>query len=248
MKKILLSMALLILFASSSFADLWAIRTYLEMMGQGSLIFNARQVMSVPADGNRAHMAFLTSYDFNGVFMFGGNDGIFAIYARKDYIELKNTGTVVFSSAKNYNITVSEPWGIHYVGVGARKYFFMDNWNISTIMPYAGLDIGGYFTSDTLSSITIRDSSGNVKAAGDMQATGGFFGVNVEAGADFWVINEVAILGKVGYRFCSGMIRSTKAAETQAFSGTLADVYDNRTDYSGFYIQLGVSLNFARYD
>jgi hypothetical protein len=247
LKKILLSLLLLILFASSGFANLWAIRTYLELMGQYSLIFNARQAMSVPAEGNVTHAAFLPSFDFNGVFMFGGDDGVYSLYVRKDYIELHNKNTVVFSAADNTSIFVDEPWGLHYVGIGGRKYFFIDDWHMNQIMPYAGIDLGGYFTSDTLTSVTFKDGSNNI-AKGDMQATGGFFGVNVEAGADFWIVNEIAVLGKIGYRFCSGMLRSTRAADPPWPAGTLADVYDTRTDFSGFYIQLGVSINFQRYD
>jgi hypothetical protein len=248
LKKILLSILITASLAPAACADLWAIRSYLEIMGQYSMVFNAKDVMSVPADGSMYHLVFLPSLDFNGVFMFGGNDGIFSLYVKKDYIELHNKDTVLFSAAKNYYITNDEPWGLHYVGVGGRKYFYIDSWATNRFLPYAGMDLGGYFTSDTVSNISIRDGSNSVKAAGSMLATGGFFGLNAEAGVDYWLINEVAIVGKIGYRYCFGTIRSRKVAETTAFAGTLADVYDMETDYSGFYLQLGISFNFMRYD
>jgi hypothetical protein len=84
-----------------------------------------------------------------------------------------------------------------------------------------------------------------------MEGSGSFFGVNAEIGADFWVTNEFAATAKLGYRFCGGTIRSTKVVETVPFSGasgSLADVYDMETNYSGFYLQLGLVLNFQRYD
>jgi hypothetical protein len=238
---------MLFLFASSGFADLWAVRSYIELLGQYSLIFNARDVMAVPADGNMTRAVFSPTLDFNGVFMFGGDDGIYSFYVKKDHIELKHKNTVLLSATDGSYITNDEQWGLHYIGLGGRKYFFIDNWNMLQILPYAGLDLGGYFTSNTTSKLYVKDSYGSLLASGEMEANGGFFGVNVEAGADFWVMNEFALIGKVGYRFCGGTIRSSKTSDTKTL-GPLADVYDVETDYSGFYIQFGVTMNFQRYD
>lgn len=251
MKKILLVICIASIFVSAVSAaseDLWAMRSYLEGMGQYNLIFNARDIMAVPADGNYIGMDFSLSLIFNGVFMFGSGSGIYAVYLKKDHIDLKNNKTRLFSAAHDTYITNDEQWGLHYLGLGARKYFFIEDWSVFQFLPYVGLDLGGYFTINTVSKITVKNSGGSVLAAGTMDAGGGFFGVNVETGADFWIMNEVGFVAKLGYRFCGGTIQSVKSAETVPFYGTLGDVYDIETNYSGFYIQLGVALQFQRYD
>lgn len=231
----------------AAFADLWAIRSYLEIMGQYSLIFNAEDAMSVPADGNIYRPVFTPSLDFNGVFMFGGDDGIFALYVKKDHVDLQQKNTVYFSAAQDTFVSVDEKWGMHYLGLGGRKYFFIDGWKAMQLLPYAAIDLGGYFTSNTVSKVVLKERNGSTIASGDMEANGGFFGVNVEAGADFWIMSEFAAVAKIGYRFCGGTVRSKNISGTP-FTGGLADVYDVPVDYSGFYIQMGVTLNFQRYD
>lgn len=248
MKKILFSIFVLFAFKTAVFADLWALRSWLEMLGQGSVIFNAKEVMAVPADGNGLNTAFSASLDFNGVFMFGGDDGIYALYVKKDHVVLPAKNTVVFSKAYNWSITNDEQWGIHYLGIGARKYFLAENWGVNLLLPYAAIDAGWYFTSNTVSKIYVKNSSGSILAAGEMEGTGGFLGMNVEGGADFWVMNDFAVTVKAGYRFCGGPVKSVKSAESAPFTGVLSDVYEQVVDYSGLYFQIGIAMNFQRYD
>jgi NADPH-dependent 7-cyano-7-deazaguanine reductase QueF-like protein len=74
----------------------------------------------------------------------------------------------------------------------------------------------------------------------------------VEAGADFWVTNEIGFTVKGGYRFCNGTTSSNITADNLVPYGTLKSYMNSanacKIDYSGFFIQLGVNLNFARYD
>jgi len=252
LRKIIISVFFMFACVSAARADLWAIRSYLEILGEYNIAFNARSEMAVPTAQDRTGTLLSPSLDFNGVFLFGGNDGIFSLYVKKGYIDNTNkTYSLLSASGGGTYLYADEQWGLHYIGIGGRKYFFIDNFSTMQVLPYIGLDLGGYFAAYTISHVTIINSSGFPLASGDMNNIGAFFGANVEAGADFWVTNEIAFTVKGGYRFCNGTTRSEITVDNKVPAPLVNYVNgsnDCKIDYSGFFIQAGINLNFQRYD
>ncbi len=250
MRKAALVLILFLASTAAAIADMWPIRSYLDILGEYSGVINARELMSVPAGGATPSVHFAPTLAFNGVFMFGGNDGIFALYLKNDYISVVNKHTVRFSASSHAR--VDEQWGLAYLGLGGRKYFFTDDFYVMRVLPYASIDLGPYFATFTNSKVTvIDDTSGSILGSGEREAAGMIFGLNLETGADFWLSNDFGITAKAGYRFCNGTIRSEKTGGSSALSLTgvgISDITDCRIDYSGFFVQLGVSFNFQRYD
>jgi len=247
LKKILFLTILVFIAVPAVRADIWPLRGYLEALGEYSLVFNTRSVMSVPAEGNRTRPDFFPSLGFNAVFMIGANDGMFAVYVKKAHVAIRNKGDVVLSYTDKTLLRVEEDWGLHYLAVGLRRYFFTNEWSAFSFLPYAAVDGGIYFASNTVSSLNLY-TDGSFTGKREMEGQGSFLGAGVEAGTDFWFNNDFGATLKLGYRFAPGKIRSLKTGETGVFTGILADVYDVETDCSGFFCQLGVIINFQRYD
>jgi hypothetical protein len=252
LKKSILILFAALAFAAPAFADLWAIRSFVDILGEGNMVLNASDILSVNAEGAQSGVSYNPALAFNGVFMFGGNDGIFALYLKKDFIDVRNNTTALLSSKPPGSaVSVNEQWGMHYLGIGGRKYFFVDNFSQQQLLPYLALDLGAFFSAFTDSKINVFDAFGHWVASGERDADGIIFGVNVEAGVDYWFMNEFAVTLKTGYRFCNGTVRSvitTDDPTTPLHTLGIPDVLDSKIDYSGFFLQVGISFNFARYD
>ena len=153
---------------------------------------------------------------------------------------------MLFSEDKKYNIIADESWGVHYIGCGLRKYF-IDNFILNSILPYLAIDVGLYFASNTTAKLTVKDFSNTIIASGTVEGNGAFLGFNIEGGLDYWLSNEFAISVKTGYRFCNGIIDAVRKEGDLKPAG-ISDIEKSKIDYSGIFINIGISFLFQRYD
>ena len=221
---------LLLLFIQNAKADVWLLRSCLELFGQYNLLFNTKNLLSI--ESNYEKYVFNSGYSigFNGVLLFGIDDRIYGFYVKKDHIDTKNKSELLFSKDKNYNIISDESWGLHYLGCGLRKYF-IDDFIFNSILPY----------------LAVKNFSNMIIASGTMEGKGAFLGLNIEGGLDYWFSNEFAVSIKTGYRFCEGIIDVVRKEGDLKPAG-ISDVEKSNIDYSGVFINIGISFLFQRYD
>lgn len=237
---------LLLLFIQNAKADVWLLRSCLELYGQYNFLFNAYDLLSIDSDYKKNIFNSGYSIGFNGVLFFGIDDKIYGFYVKKDHVDTKNKSELLFSEDKKYNIIADESWGVHYIGCGLRKYF-IDNFILNSILPYLAIDVGLYFASNTTAKLTVKDFSNTIIASGTVEGNGAFLGYNIEGGLDYWLSNEFAISVKTGYRFCNGIIDAVRKEGDLKPAG-ISDIEKSKIDYSGIFINIGISFLFQRYD
>ncbi|HPD18306.1 MAG TPA: hypothetical protein PLF61_01440 [Candidatus Goldiibacteriota bacterium] len=248
MKKIVLTclMFFLFFFIRDVKADAWLLRSYLEVMGQYNFLFNATDLLSIDSEFEKTTFNYGYSALFNGVLIFGVDKRIYGFYIKKDHIDAKNKSELLLSRDKGDSIVADESWGVHYLGCGLRKYF-IDGFAFNSFLPYLAVDYGFYFASNTTAKLTVKNSSETVVASATYEGNGVFPGFNLEAGFDYWLSNEFAISIKSGYRFCNGVIDAKKNGGDLKPAG-ISDVVPSFIDYSGIFINVGISFLFQRYD
>jgi hypothetical protein len=117
----------------------------------------------------------------------------------------------------------------------------------NAFLPYLAVDYGFYFASNTTAKLTVKSPSNAIIANATYEGTGAFPGFNLETGFDYWFSNEFAITVKSGYRFCNGVIDARKNEGDLKPAG-ISDVVPGFIDYSGIFINVGISFLFQRYD
>jgi len=225
---------------------MWGYRSYLEVTG-GYNFFTSKQLMAVGACGAGEVFTHTPSLVFNAVYLFGGERDMYSVYVKKDGVALSNKGRYLLSRDDGSEIEAEEQWDLHYVGIGARKYFFAEQFKTFMLLPYLGADAGAYFAPNAYSELSVYGAGGTETASGKFRGEGFVPGLNFEAGADFWFMEEAAIVLKTGYRICSGMLRAT-LKEGDLKPAGIADVLEVPVNHSGFYIQAGFTLNFKSYN
>lgn len=71
------------------------------------------------------------------------------------------------------------------------------------------------------------------------------FGANAEIGADFWFTEGVGLNIKAGYRYSKGDLTG-KYVGTGVYLSSNGNDMKQPVDYSGFYINAGLSLSFDK--
>jgi len=227
-------------------ADAWVLRSYLDILGQFNFLFNSNDLLSIDSEFEKNILNSSYSIGFNGVLFFGVGENLYGFYVKKDHVDAKSKSELLFSDSLGYNIITDESWGIHYLGCGLRKYF-IDGFVINSLLPYLAVDAGFYFTSNTTAKLTVKNSTGAIIANATYEGKGTFLGFNLEGGIDYWLSNEFAVTIKTGYRFCNGIIDAIKKEGDLKPAG-VSDMVKSNIDYSGVFINIGVSFLFQRYD
>lgn len=227
-------------------ADVWIMRSYLEVLGQYNFLLNTTDLLSINSEFEKNVFNSGYSFGFNGILIFVINERIYGFYLKKDHINIQNKSELLLSKDDGYNIIADESWGLHYIGCGFRKYF-IDDFVFNSFLPYLALDGGLYFTSNTTAKLTVKNSYNVIVASGNYEGKGTFLGFNVESGIDYWLSNEIAIFVKTGYRFCNGIIDAIRNEGDLKPAG-ISDIVKSNIDYSGIFINIGISFLFQRYD
>ncbi len=233
-------------FVSGLKADAWVLRSYLDILSQFNFLFNTSDLLSIDSEFEKNVFNSGYSIGFNGILIFGIDENLYGFYVKKDHVDTKNKSELLFSDSPGYNIIADENWGMHYLGCGLRKYF-IDGFMINSLLPYLAVDAGFYFTSNTTAKLTVKNSTGAVIANATYEGKGTFLGFNLEGGIDCWLSNEFSLTIKTGYRFCNGTIDAIKKEGDLKPAG-ISDLVKSNIDYSGVFINIGISFLFQRYD
>ncbi|MCX8093527.1 MAG: hypothetical protein N3E50_05100 [Candidatus Goldbacteria bacterium] len=235
----------LLLFSYNLKADIWVLRSYLEILGQYNFLFNSTDLLSINSEFEKKIFNSTYSIGFNGALIFGIDENIYGFYLKKDHIDAKNKSELVLSKDHGYNIIADENWGLHYLGFGLKKYF-IDYFSLNSFLPYAAFDTGFYFTSNTTAKLTVKNFSNAIIASASYEGKGFFWGFNLEGGIDFWLSNEIAVSVKTGYRYCNGTIDAIRKEGDLKPVG-ISDLIKSDINYSGIFINIGISFLFQKY-
>ncbi len=225
-------------------AEFLLVKSYAEALPQFSF-FTKNRIMSydIPSDPGLTAASF--SLAFNGV-LAGSFDGeMYSLYIKKDHINPYSDSIVrVFDAdATGNTYSAKEDWGVHYLGLGVRKYFGENVFAPGEAVFYAGADFGMWFTASTEADLTVAYGS---VANGKIRAQGSFWGGSVEAGADYWFANSFGVTLKAGYKICAGKTVNTVYQGNLKPAG-ISDRYETDLNYSGLYLQFGLMLGFQEY-
>lgn len=234
------------IFSNQLKADVRVLRSYLDLMGQYNFLFNSTDLLSIDSEFEKNIFNSGYSIGFNGVLIFSVDEKIYGFYIKKDHVDVKNKSELLLSKIDGYNIIANESWGLHYIGCGLRKYFF-DDFVSNFLLPYFAVDVGLYFTSNTISKLTVKNLTGLVIANATYEGKGTFPGLNIECGIDYWFSNEFGIFIKSGYRFCNGNIDAIRKEGDLKPAG-ISDLVKSNIDYSGLFVNIGISFLFQRYN
>lgn len=139
-----------------------------------------------------------------------------------------------------------------FAGVGVRRYFIDSPLPINL---YFGADIGYFSTlfmgpkSQILNYTNPDDKAGSLVEKNTINRySGGFFGVHLETGADYWINNTVGLTAKIGLREGSGGINGVLNSTDKYNNPTAADntTVIQQVNLSGMYFSTGIILSFGR--
>ncbi len=211
------------------FSDTEVTKIFLEIFGANN-IYETESVKAFSSNGNE-YVFLSPSLGANAVMLMYTDPVTWAIYLKKDYINFTDSSTFYYPNSQNVSVTAKEDYSLHYLGIGARKYFF-DSFTLNAFQCYIAADIGVYIGMNNYSNISYFSSSGSNTGTVNLAPSGSFAGINFNAGFNYWFSNNFGFMGEVSYRACGG---------------TLKDGSQNvivPVDYPGFSVKLGISLNF----
>lgn len=243
-KKALIIVAVLLIAALPLKAEFLLVRSYAEALPQFSFMTKDR-IMSydIPSDPGITKATF--SLAFNALLAGAFDRELYSVYIKKDHAASPAEAITRIYDADDSGNTYSakEDWGIHYLGLGVRKYFGENLFAPDELIFYAGADFGMWFTASTEADLTVSYGS---TANGKIRAQGNFWGGSLETGADYWFGNAFGVTLKAGYRLCSGKTVNTVYQGDLKPAG-ISDIYETDINYSGLYLQFGVMMVFQEY-
>lgn len=220
------------------------IKSYVEAVPQFSFVTKDR-IMSVDIASDPGITAGSFSLAFNAVLAGSFLGETYAVYIKKDHVsqDYESTVRIYDADATGNTYSAKEDWGLHYLGLGIRRYFGENIFVSGEAAFYAAADLGMWFTASTEADLTVAYGS---VANGKIRGQGAFFGGSVEAGADYWFANSFGVTLKTGYRVCFGNIVNTVYQGDLKPAG-ISDRYETGVNYSGPYLQLGLMIGFQDY-
>ena len=226
--RVVLFLALLCLLAVPGlFSDTEKI--FLEIFGANNF-YETESVKAFPSNGSE-YVLLSPSLGATAVMLMYTDPVTWALYVKKDYVNFTDSSTIYYPGSRSVSVTAKEDYSLHYLGIGARKYFF-DSFSFNAFQTYISADIGVYIGMNNYSDITYYDNSGNNTGSVNLAPSGSFAGININTGFNYWFNNNFGFMGEVSYRACSGTLKDS----SQNFTVPV--------DYPGFEIKLGISLNF----
>ena len=225
-------------------AEFLLVRSYAEALPQFSFM-NKDRIMSYNIESDPKITIASFSLAFNGVLAGSFDRELYSAYIKKDHVVPPSDSItrIYDADATGNTYSAKEDWGIHYLGLGLRKYFTENIFAPDELIFYAGADFGMWFTAATEADLTVSYGS---TANGKIRAQGNFWGGSVEAGADYWFGNSFGVTLKTGYRVCSGKTVNTVYQGDLKPAG-ISDRYETDINYSGVYIQFGLMMVFQEY-
>lgn len=225
-------------------AEFVLVRSYAEALPQFSLMTKDR-IMSydIASDSGITKASF--SLAFNALLAGAFDRDLYSLYIKKDHAAspAESITRIYDAEASGNTYSAKEDWGIHYLGIGVRKYFGENLFAPDEVIFYAAADFGMWFTAAAEADLTVSYGS---TANGKIRAQGNFWGGSLEAGADYWFGNSFGVTMKAGYRICTGKTVNTVYQGDLKPAG-ISDRYETDINYSGVYIQFGVMMVFQEY-
>jgi hypothetical protein len=177
------------------------------------------------------------------VYIFGTDNGLWGFYGKNDFLMVKDSDSKVFWPDGTTNfLTTNVDFSIDYLGLGMRRYF-MDTWEVKKFNPFIGLDMGLMYSIGNKIDGTSYNASGVETGTLSVVPSAFLFGANAEIGTDFWFTGSFGLNLKAGYRYVKGDLKGDYVG-TGIYTGQSGQTMKQPVDYSGFYVNGGISISF----
>jgi tetratricopeptide (TPR) repeat protein len=172
-------------------------------------------------------------YDFN---IPSGNMGI---YLNNEDISVQDPGSKAIWQDGTVAQTIKGDFSAIYSAVGT--HFSIDYGDRSELSVFLGVDAGvcHYYWNNMYEESIQIDGTSIYKIKKDWQTV--VPAADLEVGVNYWILNNIGIGLKGGYRFSSGKVM-LKITNISGWTGSLQG--EDTVDYSGAYIQAGMLYSF----